>query len=134
MAEDLAQKFDHKYLRHALLNHIQYNLLYLTYTVTPLSQEEADALRVVLLDNGVKPYEVSLEDSQSTLEKVQQLLTGLGHSELATSLRAKISKGKVHMTCIKALDAVHAGIYNRFLHLNQDTYMYIKGTLIKAMP
>ena len=106
MAEDLAQKFDHKYLKHALLNHTQYNFLYLTYTitVTPLSQEEADALRVVLLDNGVKPGEVSLEDSQSTLEKVQQLLTGLGHRELATNIRAKISKGKVHTT-------VSAGIY-----------------------
>ena len=73
--------------------------------MTPLSQEEADALRVVLLDNGVKPGEVSLEDSQSTLEKVQQLLTGLGHTELATSIRAKISKGKVHRT-------VSAGTYH----------------------
>ena len=85
-------------MRHVLLNHTQYNLLYLTYTitVTPLSQEEANALRVVLLDNGVKPGEVSLEDSQSTLEKVQQLLTEIGCKELATNIRAKISKGKVH--------------------------------------
>ena len=106
MAGGLAQKLDHEYLRHALLKHTQYNLLYLTctITVTPLSQEEADALRVVLLDNGVKPGEVSLKDSQSTLEKVQQLLTGIGHRELATNIRAKISKSKVHMT-------VSAGIY-----------------------
>ena len=104
--------------------------------MTPLSQEDADALRVVLLDNGVKPGEVSLVDSQSTFEKVQQLLTEIGRKELATNIRANISKGKVHMTgCIKALDAVHAGIYNQFLLCpNQDTYMCIKGTLIKAMP
>ena len=61
--------------------------------MTPLSQEEADALRVVLLDNGVKPSEVSLVDSQSTLERVQQLLTETGHKELATSIRDKINKG-----------------------------------------
>ena len=73
--------------------------------MTPLSQEEANALRVVLLDNGVKPGEVSFKDSQSTLEKVQQLLTGLGHTELATNIRTKISKGKVHTT-------VSAGIYH----------------------
>ena len=73
--------------------------------MTPLSQEEADALRVVLLDNGVKPGEMSLEDSQSTLEKVQQLLTETGHRELATNIRARISKGKLHMT-------VSAGIYH----------------------
>ena len=73
--------------------------------MTPLSQEEADALRVVLLDNGVKPGEVSLEDSQSTLKKIQQLLTEIGRKELATNIRAKISKGNVHTT-------VSAGIYH----------------------
>ena len=67
--------------------------IHLTITVTPLSQEEADALRVVLLDNGVKPGEVSLEDSQSTLEKVQKQLTETGHKELATNIRGKINKG-----------------------------------------
>ena len=65
----------------------------LTITVTPLSQEEADALRVVLLDNGVKPGEVFLGDSQSTLEKVQQQLTETGHKGLATNIRDKINKG-----------------------------------------
>ena len=61
--------------------------------MTPLSQEEPDALRVVLLDNGIKPGEVSLGDSQSTLEKVQQQLTETGRKELASNIRDNINKG-----------------------------------------
>ena len=89
--------------------------------MTPLSQEEVDALRVVLLDNGVKPGEVSLEDSQSTLEKVHQQLTETGYKELATNIRDKINKGTslhIHVTGaghIKALDVVPclSGTHNR---------------------
>ena len=61
--------------------------------MTPLSQEEADALKVVLLNTGVKRDETPLEDSQSTLEKVQQLLVDKGYTELATNLKAKINEG-----------------------------------------
>ena len=65
----------------------------LAITATPLSQEEADALRVVLTANGVKPGEVSLEDSQSTLEGFNICLAGKGYKELATNLRAKLNEG-----------------------------------------
>ena len=64
-----------------------------TFAVTPLSQEEANALRVVLSGNGVKPGVVTFEDSHSTLEKVQQLLVEKGYEDLALTLKSKISKG-----------------------------------------
>ena len=62
---------------------------------TPLSQEEADALKVVLLDNGIKPYEFPLkvEDSHLTLRYAQQLLIEKRHNKLATDLRAKVKEG-----------------------------------------
>ena len=60
---------------------------------TPLSQEETDALKVVLSGNGVKPGEVPLEYSQSTLKRAQQLLVEKGYKVLATNLSAKLSEG-----------------------------------------
>ena len=74
--------------------------------MTPLSQEEVDALRVVLPDNGIGPGELSLENSQSTLEKVQQLLTEIGYRELATNIRAKINKGKYITACTGCITAL----------------------------
>ena len=50
---------------------------------------------MVLSGNGVKPGEVSLEVSQSTLERVQQLLVQKGHKDLAANLRVKLSEGKI---------------------------------------
>ena len=66
---------------------------YCIITDTHLSQEEANALKVVLSGNGVKPGEVYLEDSQSTLERVQQLLVERGYKDLATNLRVKLREG-----------------------------------------
>ena len=66
---------------------------YCVITDTPLSQEETDALKVVLSGNGVKPGEVSLVESQSTLESVQQVLVKKGCKDLATNLSVKLSQG-----------------------------------------
>ena len=68
-------------------------------TVTTLSKEEADSLRVMLSSNGVNPDEVSLEDSNSTLEQVQQLLVEKGYEDLATTLRAKLNEGLSSVIC-----------------------------------
>ena len=58
-----------------------------------MSQEETDALKVVLSGNGVKPGEVSLEVNQSTLKTVHQLLVKKGYWDLATNLRTKLEEG-----------------------------------------
>ena len=82
-------------------------------TDTPLSEQETDALRVVLSGNGVKPGEVSLEDTQSTLERVQQQLDEKGYKDLATNLRAKLSEGmsQVTVTVCISLQMIIASVH-----------------------
>ena len=78
-----------------------------------MSEQEADALRVVLSGNGVKPGEVSLEVGQSTLERVQQQLDEKGYKDLATNLRAKLSEGmsQVTVTVCISVQMIIANVY-----------------------
>ena len=82
-------------------------------TDTALTQDETDALRVVLSGKGVKPGEVSLEDSRSTLERVQQQLDEKGYKDLATNLRAKLSEGmsQVTVTVCISVQMIIASVY-----------------------
>ena len=82
-------------------------------TDTALSEQEADALRVVLSGKGVKPGEVSLEVGQSTLERVQQQLDEKGYKDLATNLRAKLSEGmsQVTVTVCISVQMIIASVY-----------------------
>ena len=78
-----------------------------------MSEQEADALRVVLSGDGVKPGEVSLEVGQSTLERVQQQLDEKGYQDLATNLRAKLSEGMslVTVTICVSVQTIIASVY-----------------------
>ena len=82
-------------------------LPYCIITDTQLSQEETDALKVVLSGIGVNPCEVSLEDSQSTLVRIQQLLVEKGYRDLATNLRVKLSEGMSCHCRVLTSDRIH---------------------------
>ena len=66
---------------------IQYNNAIIE---TPLSQDDIDALRVILNENGFELGEVPLKDN---LEAIQRFLIEKGNEELAKSILEKLEEG-----------------------------------------
>ena len=64
---------------------------------TPLTEEDSDALKKLLIDNNINGFALT---GEKTYEKVAHHLHELGHEELAANLRPNLNKGG----CILALE------------------------------
>ena len=60
---------------------------------TPLSCNDVEALRGVILENGFNPNEFIFGNSPCLLEPIQQLLIRKGKMELAENILEKVNEG-----------------------------------------